>query len=150
VSPRKPVYPGHSLFVPYLLNRVTSLINIDFTAALRKESMTLTHWRVLAFLHEHDGLGVSALAGATVTDQATLSRALTRMEKRGLVKRRVRDADQRFVEVFLTRAGKQQFGKLLHIALELETRAVSGMSKREIEQLRGSLARLAANASAER
>ncbi len=145
MSPRKPVYPGHSHFVPYLLNRVTSLINVAFNAALRKERMTLTHWRVLAFLHEHDGLGVSALAGATVTDQATLSRALTRMQRGGLVQRRVRDADQRFVEIFLTRAGRQRFGKLLHIALELETRALRGISKREIEQLRGALAQLAVN-----
>jgi DNA-binding MarR family transcriptional regulator len=136
-------YPGHSHFLPYLLNRATSLINVGFNAALRAQRMTLTQWRVLAFLHEHDGLGVSALAGATVTDQATLSRALTGMERRSLVKRRVRSADNRFVEVHLTATGRKQFDALLEVALELEASAVRGMAKQEIEQLRASLAKLA-------
>jgi len=136
-------YPGHSRFLPYLLNRATSLINVAFNDALRGHGITLTQWRVLAFLHERDGLGVSALADATVTDQATLSRALTGMQTRGLVKRQVRSADNRFVEVHLTAMGKKRFLDLLQIALDLEARAVRGMSKRKIDQLRASLERLA-------
>lgn len=141
---RPRAYPGHSRFLPYLLNRATSLINVAFNQALRRHGVTLTQWRVLAFLHERDGLGVSALADATVTDQATLSRALTGMQRRGLVERRVRSADNRFVEVHLTAAGKRRFRDLLQIALDLEARAVRGMTRREIEQLRASLERLAA------
>ena len=138
------VYPGHSRFLPYLLNRATSLINVAFNQALRRHGVTLTQWRVLAFLHERDGLGVSALADATVTDQATLSRALTGMQRRGLVERRVRSADNRFVEVHLTATGKKRFLDLLQIALDLEARAVRGMTKREIDRLRASLERLSA------
>ena len=70
-----PAYPGHHHFLPYLINRVTSFLNVEFQKVLDGYGLTLTHWRVLAFLAEQDGLSVSALADATVTEQSTLSNA---------------------------------------------------------------------------
>lgn len=135
---RKPAgveYKGHNRFLPYVLNRVTNRLNADFQAALRKRGMTLTHWRVLAFLNETDGLGVSSLADYTVTDQSTLSRALQQMERRNLVERRASATDSRFVEVHITSLGRALFAEIIPLALQLRNRALDGLADTEQERL---------------
>jgi DNA-binding MarR family transcriptional regulator len=97
--------------------------------------MTLTHWRVLAFLNETDGLGVSALGDRTVTDQSTLSRALQQMERQGLVERLANSADNRFVEVHVTTRGKVLFAEILPLALQLRDRALDGLAEADRERL---------------
>lgn len=135
-SRRKGVeYDGHNRFLPYVLNRVTNRLNADFQSALRKRGMTLTHWRVLAFLDETDGLGVSALADCTVTDQSTLSRALQQMERLGLVERRAGAADNRFVEVHVTARGRALFAEIIPLALQLRDRALDGLADTDREHL---------------
>lgn len=138
-------YAGHNSFVPYLLNRVTSLLNVDFQDALRARRLTIGQWRVLAFLTERDGLPVSDLAEFTVTDQTTLSRMIARMERRGLVKRRPRPGDNRYVEVYITAGGRALFAEILPIALDLRDRATAGIKAREMERLLITLNRILDN-----
>ncbi|MCF8200210.1 MAG: MarR family transcriptional regulator [Sulfuritalea sp.] len=128
-------YSGHSRFLPYVLNRVTNRLNADFQTALRERGLTLTQWRVLAFLNEADGLGVSALGDCTVTDQSTLSRALQQMERQGLVERLTDPADKRFVEVHVTSRGQILFGEILPLALQLRDRALDGLAETDRERL---------------
>lgn len=143
--PPRAGYAGHNAFLPYVINRVTSRLNVDFQAELRARDMTLTHWRVLAFLAETDGLGVSALADYTVTDQSTLSRALQQMERLGLVERRVPAHDNRYVEIHVTARGRALFAEILPIALALRDRALAGLSASEQENLLDLLRRVLAN-----
>ena len=93
--PLTDAYTGHDTFIPYLLNRSTSALNADFQTLLRSHDLTLLHWRVLAFLNETDGLGVSTLAQYTDVDQTTLSRALVVMENAGHLSRQADPLDQR-------------------------------------------------------
>ncbi|UHL63264.1 MarR family winged helix-turn-helix transcriptional regulator [Paralcaligenes sp. KSB-10] len=138
-------YRGHSTFLPYVLNRTTSAVNADFQMVLREQGLTLIHWRVLAFLRDADGLGVSALANVTGTDQATLSRALTVMEKAGYIARDSDPMDQRVVVIKLCPAGKKQFAKILPVAWELHTRAIAGFSPEEQHVLNQLLNRICDN-----
>ena len=138
-------YQGHSRFLPYLLNRITSRINVGFQAELRRRRMTLTHWRILAFLVESDGLGVTALADKTDTDQSTLSRALMRLHKQGLVRREPGRADNRTVQVTLTRAGRAAFAAVLPIALGLRDAAIRGINAAELDSLAATLNKILAN-----
>jgi DNA-binding MarR family transcriptional regulator len=124
-------YQGHETFMPYVLNRTTGAVNADFQVVLRDHGMTLLHWRVLAFLQETDGLGISALANAAGVDQATLSRALTVMEKAGYVRREPSKTDQRVLEIHLLPAGKKQFNKVLPPAWAIFERAVEGLTVEE-------------------
>ncbi len=144
-APENTEYDGHNRFLPYVLNRVTSRLNADFQTALRQRDMTLTHWRVLAFLNETDGLGVSALADYTVTDQSTLSRALQQMEKNRLVERRAGAADNRFVEVHITATGRQLFADIIPLALQLRDRALEGLADADREHLLDLLSRILDN-----
>jgi DNA-binding MarR family transcriptional regulator len=138
-------YSGHNRFLPYVVNRVTNRLNADFQAALRQRGMTLTHWRVLAFLEETDGLGVSALADYTVTDQSTLSRALQQMERRGLVARRAGATDKRFIEVHISSRGRALFAQILPLALKLRDRALAGLTDADRDRLLDLLSRILVN-----
>src|SRR5690606_35236928 len=140
-----PPYLGHDTFMPYVLNQATAALNADFQQVLRSEGMTLLHWRVLAFLAETDGLGVSALGRVTGVDQATLSRALTVMERAGYIARRPSAQDQRVVAIKILPAGKRQFKQVLPLAWELYQRAVSGLSPQEMETLQQLLGRIRRN-----
>lgn len=124
-------YLGHETFMPYLLNRSTAALNADFQVLLREHNMTLLHWRVLAFLSETDGLGVSALANVTDVDQATLSRALTVMENAGYIARKSNPLDHRMVVIKILPAGKLQFHHVLPPAWGIYERAVRGLSEQE-------------------
>lgn len=124
-------YQGHETFMPYLLNRSTAALNADFQLLLREHAMTLLHWRVLAFLSETDGLGVSALASVTDVDQATLSRALSVMENAGYIARTSNPLDQRMAVIKILAAGRRQFHRVLPLAWKIYERAVRGLSREE-------------------
>lgn len=140
-----PPYLGHDTFMPYVLNQATAALNADFQQVLRSEGMTLLHWRVLAFLMETDGLGVSALGRYTGVDQATLSRALTVMERSGYVARLPNPDDNRMVAIKILPAGQEQFRHVLPLAWQIYTRAVCGLSMDEQETLHYLLNRIREN-----
>lgn len=117
--------------MPYVLNRTTAALNVDFQAVLRKHGLTLLHWRVLAFLNENDDLGVSALALKTDTDQATLSRALMVLEKNGYIKRSPCQEDQRVVNINLLQPGKTVFDEVLPLAWKLHQQAMRNFTEEE-------------------
>lgn len=135
--------------MPYVLNKTTSALNVDFQVVLRKYGLTLLHWRVLAFLNEHDDLGVSALASKTGTDQATLSRALMVLEKNGYIERRPCEEDQRVVNIHLLAHGKSVFDEVLPLAWGLHQRAVQGFTKEEQLLFNQFLKRVQVNVSAD-
>jgi len=141
-----PPYPGHGAFLPYLINRATTFINARLQkTVLDPRGLTLTHWRVLAFLTTVEGLTMGALADATMTEQSTLSRSLKVLERSGYVQRRPCPDDSRAVQVHLTAEGRAQFDIMLEAVLRLESELLAGVSADEIEAMRGVLLRMIAN-----
>lgn len=145
-----PPYPGHGVFLPYLINRTATFINASLQRrVLEPSGLTLTHWRVLAFLTTVEGLTMGALADATMTEQSTLSRSLRTLEVRGYVHRRPCDADSRAVQVQLTPEGRAQFERMLEGVLELEAELLQGVAADETEAVRSVLLRVIANCPVE-
>ena len=138
-------YEGHERFLPYLLNRTTAALNIDFQLYLRQHQLTLLHWRVLAFLSAEDGLGVSALAAKTDADQTTLSRALKVLEKNGYIDRRPSHTDQRGINIYLLEKGRDVFNQVLSVAWDLHQEAVVGFEEQELLLFNQFLNRVHAN-----
>lgn len=138
-------YEGHDDFLPYLLNRATAMLNVDFQVVLAGAGLGIGEWRVLAFLQRTDGLPVGRLAAATGTDQATLSRMLMRMQKRGLVQRASAAADSRVTQAWLLPPGRALFDAVLPQALVLRDRAVAGIAAGDLAAARRVLRRMLAN-----
>lgn len=132
----------HGDFLPYLLNRVVSQMNAPMQRQLRLRGMTLTHWRVLGFLRDRDDLIISELADRTVTDQATLSRALDRLEERGMITRVVDPQDSRQYKILLTATGRKEYQSLREHGELIEQWALGDLSVTERKALRVLLNRI--------
>lgn len=141
------IAPGIHLdsFLPYLLNRIVSRLNLNLTDDLKAIGVTLQHYRVLAVLVAREGRTVNELAVYTVTDQSTLSKLLDRMEAKGLVERRPDPSDGRVVNVHLTPAGRKAYARIIPIALEHYGRAIDGLTKVERETLVRTLGKVLEN-----
>jgi DNA-binding MarR family transcriptional regulator len=122
-------------FLPYLVLRLSNKLNLDLMADLRRHKINLARWRVLAVLNIRDGQNIGEMSDAAMMEQSALSRTIMRMEEEGFVKRKLLKSDNRYVQVFLTKAGKELFGKLYPIVLRRHDRCVKGMTEAEVSQL---------------
>jgi MarR family transcriptional regulator, organic hydroperoxide resistance regulator len=138
-------YPGHSHFLPYLINRVVLKLNFDFQIELEEFGLTITQWRVLAFLHEQDGLSILALSEATATEPSTLSRALAKMEQRGWLSRVPVASDRRSAVIRLRPLGRDTFEGALSIALRKLNVAIAGIAKDDLKRLQRTLLQVEKN-----
>jgi len=138
-------YAGHELFLPYLVNKTTAVLNTRLQKILDQQGLTLTHWRVLAFLSRQDDLSMGELAANTMTEQSTLSRSLRALEGQGLVRREASPNDTRAVHVHLLDDGRAAFQRILASVLELEASFTRGIEPGDIETARGVLLKIIAN-----
>ena len=140
-------YHVHGLFLPYLINKTATLLNHQLQDILDAQGLTLTHWRVLAFLstHDGDGLTVGALAEATMTEQSTLSRSLRNLELQGYTARRTGLLDSRVAHIHLSESGRNAFEAMLVKALQVEAASTAGVSAEEVEMVRSVLLRIIGN-----
>ncbi len=131
--PRQPLVGDLSLddFLPYLLNRISNRLNIDLAEDLREAGVTPQYWRVLATLHVAGGRSIGELSVYTITEQSTLSRTIDRMAQAGLVERRPSPEDARVAEVYLTKAGRETFDRILPVAIGHYRHAIAGLDEAE-------------------
>jgi DNA-binding MarR family transcriptional regulator len=135
--------------LPYLMNRLVSRLNQNLGERLRRDGYSFQDWRVLAVLAAHDGITLSQLAEATVIPQPTVSRLVASLARRGLLRRRVRTGDSRFVEARITPRGRTAYRKMLPLAVAEYRSAVVGFDKAEAEGLRRATLRMIGNIGVE-
>ncbi len=90
--------------------------------------------KILEYLFTHDGAIQKEIAEACQIEPATVTSLLSRMEKNGLVERKNRSGDRRYLCVHLTETGRK-YGRLSVETLEaVEETALAGFSHEEREQ----------------
>ena len=87
-------------------------------------------------------LTVGEMLASMMLASGTISHRIDRLAGRGLVERRADPNDGRVVRVRLTRAGRALVDRTIVDHAANETRLLSGLSRREQEQLAGLLRRL--------
>jgi DNA-binding MarR family transcriptional regulator len=107
--------------------------------------LTLSMWFALRSLWEADGLSQAELGRRTELNPAAVVAVLNALESAGLVARRRTRKDRRIYNVFLTTAGRRLRTKATALALQVDARAMRGVSHDEIEQVLGILKRLRGN-----
>lgn len=92
-------------YVPYLLRQADQTLSAPFYDVLTTHGVARSEWRLLAVLEELGELSVLELTAAALSPQPTVTNALKRLEKQGLVTRThgTEDRRQRFVSI--TRSG---------------------------------------------
>jgi DNA-binding MarR family transcriptional regulator len=100
---------------------------------------------VLHVLWKEEGITHSELAARSSVQPATITNALKRMEKAGLVERRRDTEDERVSRVYLTEAGRDIRSKVEETFRDFEAQALAGLSQEEVATLRELLLKVQKN-----
>ena len=119
-----------------LLAQANHLMTERLYAQARWRRVGVIECRVLSILSHQDGLAMSELAVRVLTKQPTLTKAVDRMERAGLVQRRTPDQDRRRTLVLITDQGRQLAAPLVAEARMQEGAVVSEHGEGNARQLR--------------
>ena len=99
-------------YLLYLLARASHVLSGEFHQQLRRRSVAVPVWRVLASLSGSTGETVTGLAEVCLLQQPTMTKLLDRMARGGLVSRAQDPRDRRLVRVALTPDGEAKAAEL--------------------------------------
>lgn len=123
-------------FLPYLLDRLAGRLSEDLSAIYAERAQLATpDWRVLVWLDHEGRLSARDISVRAHMDKATVSRAVGRLEARGLLSRETNPGDQRSHTLSLTRKGRALLTRLLPHVRAWETSLLSAFSATERRQL---------------
>lgn len=126
-------------YLAYLLARASFIVSAEFHAALPQWDLSVPEWRVLACLMDSEGLTVGHLAAMALMKQPRITKVLDRMERDGLVRRRVMPGDRRRVSVRLTAAGRARVRPVLAAAKAHEAELLAAFSAAERDIIKAAL-----------
>jgi len=130
---------GHSLA------RTCKLLRIRAHGMLDQINLYRGQQFVLGVLWEQEGVSHSELAQALHVRPSTVTNAIKRMEKAGLVECRQDEQDARVSRIYLTGEGRAIRGAVEEVWRELEALAFHGFSAEEKERLDRMLTRIREN-----
>ncbi|MCF6275779.1 MAG: MarR family transcriptional regulator [Robiginitomaculum sp.] len=144
--------PGQKDFVLddyplYNLNRTSATYIDEMSKALKEIDMNQTQWRVLGILGDQNPSTVTGIARRSVIKMPTLTRMLDRMERDGLIKRKLWAKDKRIVQVHITAKGRKYLGKAVHVGANIYGRAFDGISDAQTKQFMKTLKKMRENLS---
>ena len=101
--------------------------------------------KVLEYLIAHDGVAQKDIAEACIIEPATATSLLARMEKTGLIDRRSREDDKRYILVYLTEKGRARAEASVNVLSDVEEHVFEGFSDAEREAFISYLERVNGN-----
>lgn len=120
----------------FILNRSNTRMKNDLLHRFKEYDVTPEQWAVLNRLWEKEGLSPKELAELTSKDLPTTVRILSKLEKKGLITRRVNPEDSRAYLISLTSEGRELRDKLIPLAFEALDKAFKGIDKKQIEEVK--------------
>jgi DNA-binding MarR family transcriptional regulator len=109
---------------------------------LRDFGLTSAQQTAMAVLSDHDGITAAELARACSVTPQTMNSTLGRLVSRGLIERRPHPMHGTLIEIRLTSAGRELFGRADAAAAELDRRLSAGLSPEELAVLKELLAKV--------
>lgn len=134
-------------FLPYKLailsHTVSSLVARVYDKSF---GLTIPEWRVIAIVGRFQGLSAVEVAERTMMDKVAVSRAVTKLIKRGRIEREFADADRRRSILNLSAEGRQVHDEIAPLALQMEDDLLHGLTADEVATLNTVIERLLARA----
>jgi DNA-binding MarR family transcriptional regulator len=132
-----------SEFLPYRCTRLAERISHSLSRIyIREFDVSIPQWRILATLAEGGELQAREIGIRTSMDKVRVSRAVSGLVERGLLRRRPCERDSRSSQLSLTAAGRRLYRRIAPRALEWEQRLVSELDRDERTALFAALAKL--------
>ncbi len=104
-------------FLPYRLSVAAARISRRFAGLYGPEAgLTIPEWRVLAHLSQSGPVRVRDINARVNLDKSVVSRAASRLEQAGLLRKSSEDSDQRLVALDLTDQGRELMERMGRIA----------------------------------
>lgn len=116
--------PLASTSVAVQLRQAEALLRNRLLPVLAEHDLGMEHWRIIAVVDDHPGIGMTSLAVSAVVTAATLTRHTDKLVERGIVVRHIDSADKRRVVVALSPRGQAFAERLRHVEHEMRTQAV--------------------------
>ena len=127
-------------FFPYRLSVLADAVSRSIAEVYAERfDLGRDEWRVLAALADAAMLRTAAVSERTTLDKVAVSRALVRLEGRGLVERRTDPEDGRGYLIRLRPAGRVLLGKLTPMVREREAFLLGGLDEAERRALDSAL-----------
>lgn len=105
-------------FLPYMLNQAAEATSQGFRAVYRdRHGMTRTQWRVMANLGKFGAMTARDICAISHVEKTKVSRAVSALEKAGLLGRTPGAEDRRTETLALTDRGRAVFAELGDLAI---------------------------------
>lgn len=121
-------------YLAFLLAKASHIVSSGFHQKLKQHSIPISTWRILGSC-QHQERTVGELAELVLLNQPAMSKALDRIEKDDLIKRRKDPRNRRAVYISLTDKGLALVDELIPLANEHEQQIFSELSPEEKQQL---------------
>ncbi|MBU3031345.1 MarR family winged helix-turn-helix transcriptional regulator [Paracoccus marinaquae] len=115
-------------FLPYRLSVAAAQISRRFAARYEAEAgLTIPEWRVLAHLGRSGAVSVRDINIRVNLDKSMVSRAATRLEEAGMVRKSEHETDRRLIVLELTDEGRALMRRLGRIAEEFQAELLADL-----------------------
>ena len=105
-------------------------------------NLSVTGWRIIAVLGQHEPLSAKQLADRTGMDQVNITRAVTRLASQSMVSRRIDRVDRRRIVLRLRKKGRAVFDVVLPLAESIEAAILQELTVEQSKELRRTMAAL--------
>ncbi|WP_246116897.1 MarR family winged helix-turn-helix transcriptional regulator [Denitrobaculum tricleocarpae] len=130
-------------FLPYRLSVLNNMVSRALAEQYQARfGLSIPEWRVMANLGRAAPMSANEVAERTSMDKVKVSRAISRMQSAGLLKRETDPRDHRVSSLKLSARGKRIYDKIAPMALAWEQEFLSVLSEREIAAFDKILAKL--------
>jgi len=124
-------------FFPYQVRlyykSISSLLESVYAS---KHGLTAGEWRVIALLNEIEPSTATTIIEYSSMNKVRVSRVITNLEKRNIIKRQTDEFDKRCILISLTSDGRKILSDLVPAMKSLEANLLNGLEKKEIVQLK--------------
>ena len=130
-------------FLPYQLAVLASRVSRNFSTLYKQKfGISVAEGRVVAHLSQEGSVSVREIHKRADMDKSKVSRAASRLEKRGFVTKSANPDDGRLVSLALTESGQQMIAEMTPIAREFEASVLAELGD-AAEVFRGLIAQVA-------
>ncbi len=107
-------------FTPYRIVVLGHAVSRALSAAYRGDDLTISEWRVLAVVAQDAAMAARDVVAMTPMDKMAVSRAVSSLERKGLVERGAAAGDRRVAALGLTERGRALFDRIAAVAVSYE------------------------------
>jgi MarR family transcriptional regulator, organic hydroperoxide resistance regulator len=125
--------------LPYLLQRASFLVTQQFHDILKLNDVSVSRWRMMAWLSENEPCSISDLTDELMLKQPSVTRLVEAARKEGLVDTRQDEHDRRRVHVTLSTAGWTLIKDLRKSARASDQIIVDSLGKTRATQIKKTL-----------